>query len=37
MIVNRVDVEKFKETVNKGSSSIYCESGYFKWWKMAFF
>jgi DnaJ-class molecular chaperone len=22
---------------NKGSSSIYCESGYFKWWKMAFF
>ncbi|VVB89546.1 Chaperone protein DnaJ [uncultured archaeon] len=22
---------------NKGSSSIYCESGYFKWWKMTFF
>ncbi len=22
---------------NKGSSSIYCESGYFRWWKMAFF
>ncbi len=22
---------------NKGSSSIYCESGYFKWWKKAFF
>jgi len=22
---------------NKGSSSIYCESGYFKWWKIAFF
>ena len=22
---------------NKGSSSIYCESGYFKWWKMAYF
>jgi DnaJ-class molecular chaperone len=22
---------------NKGCLSIYCESGYFKWWKMAFF
>lgn len=22
---------------NKGSSCIYCESGYFKWWKMVFF
>ena len=22
---------------NKGSSSIYCETGYFKWWKMTFF
>ncbi len=22
---------------NKSCSSIYCESGYFKWWKMAFF
>lgn len=26
------------ETIKKkGSSSIYSESGYFKWWKMAFF